>query len=155
MTAAEYRRKLHRAVFALAPKVHPEAAGKEEILEAIREDIVLWKIGAKLSLSVLSIPRLRELVNAYRRSIGQSAPPPKIYERTGHCHHPDALITAEQQAKINTLFDELGYDAEGRRRLSRRVCKKDWPQTRRDANKMSQCLLDMRSRGYHPPTNNY
>lgn len=63
---------------------------------------------------------------------------------------PDELVTEEQKAKINELFDALGIAAVGQARMnfSRRTCGSTWPQTREQANKIVEALKAMVKRGW-------
>jgi hypothetical protein len=60
---------------------------------------------------------------------------------------PGALPTPAQQKKLNDLYDELGW-AENERRIgfNRRMLKKPWPQTRAEANKITEALKAMIAR---------
>ena len=60
------------------------------------------------------------------------------------------MATVEQSRIIQHLFDDLRIVAEGITRMNfcRRVCKKPWPQTRREANKVIEGLKRMRARGW-------
>lgn len=57
---------------------------------------------------------------------------------------PAAPVTPHQQAHIAELYDQLGW-AELPRRMAfnRRQCRKSWPQTRTDANKVIEGLKAM------------
>jgi hypothetical protein len=52
-------------------------------------------------------------------------------------------ITAEAKEHATRLFADLGADARARLSFTRRVLKKDWPQTRADGQKLIQALTCM------------
>jgi hypothetical protein len=57
---------------------------------------------------------------------------------------PAGLITPEQQALIATLYAQLEWNALDRQMgFSKRCCKKSFPQTRTDANKVIEGLKAM------------
>jgi adenosylmethionine-8-amino-7-oxononanoate aminotransferase len=68
---------------------------------------------------------------------------------------PGETVTAEQLAKIQALFLELGIDTRARQAgFCKRQCRKPWVQTREDANKVIEALKKMIDRGYDAERNN-
>jgi len=65
---------------------------------------------------------------------------------------PEELATVEQIRMIQHLFDDLQIAGVGLARMNfcRRVCKRPWPQTRSEANKVVEALKAMRARGWKP-----
>lgn len=65
----------------------------------------------------------------------------KQQRRDRRVRRPAALITTEQQALIDQLFRKLGWDEPSRRMgFSKRCCRKSFPQTRGDANRVIEGL---------------
>jgi hypothetical protein len=50
------------------------------------------------------------------------------------------MITSEQQELIAAMRDALGWDARYLAGVSRRICGRDWPQTRRDGRKLVEAM---------------
>jgi hypothetical protein len=78
-----------------------------------------------------------------------------ILKRSGRDERlPLAISSIEQGKMIEALFADLELGAcppKGwRSALSMRVCKRPWPQTRSEANRLIECLKNMRSRNWHP-----
>jgi hypothetical protein len=61
---------------------------------------------------------------------------------------PDALVTPAQQFKIQELYGQLGWNLERQNAFHQRMVKKSWPQTRAEANKITEALKAMVARGY-------
>ncbi|MGA7617017.1 MAG: phage protein GemA/Gp16 family protein [Thermoanaerobaculia bacterium] len=62
-------------------------------------------------------------------------------------YHPAEPITHAQQQLIEGLYLELGWDDRDRQiGFNRRQCRKSWPQTRRDANRVIEGLKAIRAR---------
>lgn len=59
---------------------------------------------------------------------------------------PDGPPSARQLETIQALRTQLGITPAGLRSLSERVCKKPWPQTRADAQKLHEALSSMLNR---------
>lgn len=59
-----------------------------------------------------------------------------------------ALVTPGQQQRLQALFGELAWGAERQEGFNRRMCKKAWPQTRAEANRVIEALKAMVARGY-------
>lgn len=58
--------------------------------------------------------------------------------------NPDGLPSPAQLQKINELYGQLGWNENERRvGLNKRVIKKPWPQTRTEANKITEALKAM------------
>lgn len=70
------------------------------------------------------------------------AAPPKIH---GRLTDP---ITAAQMKYIQRLYEQLGADKARQIELNRRTCKKPWPQTIGQGQKIIQMLLDLIKRNY-------
>jgi hypothetical protein len=59
-------------------------------------------------------------------------------------YRPKAAVTPEQQKLIAALFNELGWIETSRQMgFSKRCCRKNWPQSRTDANKVIEGLKAM------------
>jgi isocitrate dehydrogenase kinase/phosphatase len=63
-------------------------------------------------------------------------------------YQPNALVTPEQQNLIAGYYIQLGWTDKSRQiGFSKRCCKKSFPQTRRDANKVIEGLKAILKRG--------
>ena len=64
---------------------------------------------------------------------------------------PEAVITPGQQKRLETLFGGLEWPLARQQGFSQRMCKKAWPQTRAEANRVIEALKAMTARGYKGP----
>lgn len=72
----------------------------------------------------------------------------KQRKRARAVRQPAGLITADQQALIAALYAQHGWTDQVRQMgFSKRCCKKAFPQTRTDANKVIEGLKAMIARG--------
>ena len=78
-------------------------------------------------------------------------------KRTGRDERlPDEVVTVEQKRMIDALFADIEVQNSGRlpadwrTEFSKRQCRRVWPQSRADANKIVEALKKMRDRGWHP-----
>lgn len=60
----------------------------------------------------------------------------------------EAVITPGQQQKLESLFALLEWPLARQQGFNQRMCKKAWPQTRREANRVIEALKAMTGRGY-------
>lgn len=62
-------------------------------------------------------------------------------------HHADYMATPAQLEMISGMYIELGWTDRARQiGFNKRQCRKPWPQTRRDANKVIEGLKSMIAR---------
>lgn len=60
----------------------------------------------------------------------------------------EALVTPGQQKRLEELFGRLEWPLARQQGFNRRMCKKAWPQTRAEANRVVEALKAMTARGY-------
>ncbi|MBE3574560.1 MAG: regulatory protein GemA [Firmicutes bacterium] len=85
-------------------------------------------------------------------ALGFEARPHEPTLRTRSARRPGELPSAAQMKYIEHLYENLGW-YESRRRVgfNRRVVGHPWPQTREEANKVTEALKAMIARGYSRP----
>jgi len=143
--------RVRRSIFAMAGELYPGLRG-DELLDAIRGDIVTSGIGETLSLSALTVARQIDLANLYHRRLGRTGTAfttPSNYRPHPRANqHPDAIPTPDQRELVERLFDQTKFPRTGdyRARFCEARCGRRIPDTRAAIDKVISPLKSMAGR---------
>ena len=129
--------------------------GREQIEADILRPLVR-RISGQEHTSRLSTGQANQVIEALekevasykprRREAGPEPAPHRPWGPRGEEPREDAAITPFQQVVLDGLYQLVGYDRQRQITFSQRQCKKPWPQSQEDADKIIEPLKSMAMR---------